>query len=708
MRAGDFVTIEKTNGVATLWLDHRNETQNIVSPEVVEVLRAILADIEIDPEVKACVFISRKENFIAGADIKAFAIDRPGQFRPIQAAGHEALSRLERSTKPSVAAVHGACLGLGTELALACQARIATDDPSTRFALPEIRLGLLPGGGGTQRLPRRVGIRRALDLMLSGKNVYANQALGMGLVDDVVNPQKLHRAAVLVASRLAAGERPRRPPLPLLDRMLESTPVTRRLLFRLARRRALAESKGRYPAVPAILDCVETGALSGQTAGFARELDLFEPLLLSPESRALRTLFFATTEHKTPPKAERVRSVRTVGVVGAGFMGAGIAEVSLMQGLSVLLRDLDAAPLAKARRAIWTELEKRVRQRSLLRTQAEETFSRLRGQQSFEGFAHVDVAIEAVVEQMDVKHRVVAELEANGREDLIVATNTSSLSVAELASVSRRPERVIGMHYFSPVPKMPLLEIVRTDRTADDVLATCFALGVRQGKTCIVVRDSPGFFVNRILAPYMNEALLLVDEGVGIDAVDRAMEQLGFPVGPLRLFDEVGFDIAAHVSRSCEVVFRDRPGFVSSGAVGAMFGAGRLGRKNAQGFYLYDGKTGRRRGVDPSAYTFFARVGHRDIAPVDIQERLFLLMINEAVLCLEEGIIATPTDGDLGAVFGIGFPAYTGGPFRYVDQAGAAEVVRRLDSCVGKHGLRFTPAGRLRELAGAGARFHSA
>jgi len=708
MQIEDFITVEKQDGVATLWIDHRLEPQNVVSPAVIEVLGAVFDAVQNDPDVQALVLISRKDNFIAGADIKAFDISGPGEFTPIQARGHEALTRLEHSRKPCVAAIHGACMGLGTELALACHGRIASNDPSTRLALPEVRLGLLPGGGGTQRLPRLIGIQRALDMMLTGRTIYPYQARSMGLVDDLVDHSKLHHAAVLMARRLAASER--RPPRrrSFLEWLLETNPVGRALLFREAKKRALRESQGNYPAVPAIIDCVETGIRHGAEAGYARERALFEPLLLTPESRAMRALFFAMTDNKKNPYPDQVRPIQTVAVIGAGLMGAGIAEVSVTKGLDVILEDVNGAPLAAAQRAVWAELEKSVRYRAITRTEAEATMSRLRAQVDYAGFAHVQVAIEAVLERMDIKRQVIDEIQRAAGGDVIIATNTSSLSVTEMADAASRPECVIGMHYFSPVPKMPLLEIVRTRHTVDWVLATCYALGVRQGKTCIVVRDRPGFYVNRVLAPYMNEALLLLDEGASIAAIDTALHKKGFPVGPLRLFDEVGLDVAAHVVRSSEALFGDRAGFIVSHAVVRMFEAGRLGKKNRSGFYRYDARSGKRTGADATAYAFFKARGDRPMSMDVLQDRPLFLMLNEAVRCLDEGVIERPIDGDLGAVFGIGFLPFTGGPFRYIDQLGAGSVVQRMESLAAAYGARFMPAKRLVAMAESGERFYAA
>jgi len=327
------------------------------------------------------------------------------------------------------------------------------------------------------------------------------------------------------------------------------------------------------------------------------------------------------------------------------------------------------------------------------------------GQLTYNDFDNADIVIEAVLERMDLKKRIIADIEKHCKDEVIIATNTSSLSVTEMASHATKPEMVIGMHYFSPVPKMPLLEIVKTDKTADAVIASCYEFGLKQGKTCIVVKDSPGFYVNRILGPYMNESLLLLDEGVAIEAIDKAMKKKGFPVGPITLFDQVGLDIAAHVVDSSRKIVADRNGFEISDSVIKMFEAGRLGRKNGKGFYKYDEK-GKKQAPDTSAYQFFKGKGSTSMDMETIQNRCLYLMFNEAVLCLEEGIIANPTDGDLGAVFGTGFLPFTGGPFRYMDQLGINNVVATMNDLASKYGEKFKPAKSLVEMATKGAQFH--
>lgn len=707
MEVQDFVAIEQRAEIAILWLDNRQEKMNIVSPAVMQVFETVFSALENDDSVKAAVIISRKKDFIAGADIKSFAIEKKGDFRPIQARGHQLLDRLEKGNKPIVAAISGACVGLGTELALACHGRILSNSPKTFMGLPEVKIGILPGGGGTQRLPRLVGIQKALDMMLTGKNIYAYRAKKWGLADALTAPDKLLHAALIMARRLLDAPIRRKPRLSLVDQFLEGTGTGRSILFQQARKMALKRSQGNYPAIPAILDCVETSYRKGLKAGYEKELELFEPLLLSEESKALRALFFANTENKKNPFGPATKPIQTLGMIGAGFMGVGIAEVSVVKDIDVFLKDVKAEVIAAAYKSIWESLQKKVKQKALTKVQAEEQIGRLRGQLDYDHFDQSDIVIEAVLEKMSLKKKIIEEIETHCREDVIIATNTSSLSVTEMAEHAKRPEQVIGMHYFSPVPKMPLLEIIRTKKTAKSVVAACYDFGLKQGKTCIVVNDGPGFYVNRILSPYLNECLTMVDEGLSIEIVDKALVKKGFPVGPLNLLDQVGLDIAAHSTESTRPQVSSREGFEVCESVIKMVEAGWLGRKNGKGFYTYNPKTKKRKTPNPDAYQFFKGAGKQSLPQEEIQNRALMLMINEAVMCLEEKIISSPTDGDLGAVFGIGFLPFTGGPFRHIDTTGVQNIVEMMNTLHEKYGARFKPRPLLEKMAGEEEYFYS-
>mgnify|MGYP006080821107 CR=1 FL=1 len=712
MERKDVLRIEIGKGIATIWLDHQIEKMNVVSPDMMGILDGVFDEIKTNDDIKGVVIISAKKDFIAGADIKAFNIEKKGDFTTIQAKGHQGLLDLELGKKPVVAAVHGTAYGLGVELPLACHAIICSDHSSTKFALPEVKLGLLPGGGGTQRLPKRVGLQKALDMMLTGKNIFPFQAKKMGLVDEITDKNKLHSAAVQLCQKMVEGKWKRKEvKKTALNKFLDNTSIGRGIVFKQAKKMSAKQTQGNYPAIPAILDCVETGFTKGNNAGYERELVLFEELLLTFESDSLRSLFFAMSDNKKNPfKEEGVnhKKLQKLGMIGAGFMGAGITEVSVNKGIDVFLKDLQQESITVAKKLIWKSIAKKLRRKSISKAAAEEIIGRVHGRLDYSDFNKAEIVIEAVVENMIVKKIVIDEIQNNCADDVIIATNTSSLSVSEMAAHAKRPEQVIGMHYFSPVPKMPLLEIVKTEHTSKEVIASCYDFGVKQGKTVIVVNDCAGFYVNRILAPYLNECLLMADEGIALDFIDKSMTKKGFPVGPISLLDEVGLDIAAHVAESsAEALTSGREGFEASTATTQMFKDGRLGKKNKKGFYKYEDKKGRTKkaGIDKSAYQYFKGNGDKTLALEEVQDRAIYLMLNEAIMCLEEGIIANTNDGNLGAVFGIGFLPFTGGPFRYINHLGTENVLARMNELKLKYGSKFTPRPLLIELAKTNASF---
>lgn len=707
----DYLTIETLDGVATVWLDQKGEKINKVSPAMAGLFDSVFDRLEKDPEVKAIVLISRKNDFIAGADIEMFRqVKQPGDFVPIARKGHEIMNRIEQSKKPVVAAIHGNCLGAGLEIALACTARIASDDRTTALALPEVRLGLLPGAGGTQRLPRLIGIQKALDMMLTGKNIYAYPAKKIGLVDKLIHRDGLHEAAKKFALELVNKPLKRKDNRRLLDKIIEGP--LKFIVFRKARQMVMRMTSGNYPAPLKIIECVETGMSRGAKAGYEAELKKFEELLLSRESRQLINVFFAMTEKKKNPMKDKAREVKRLGILGAGFMGAGIAEVSLNDGIDVVMKDIKQETLSAAKKTIYKDFESKVKKKAMTRIELEETMARVSGQLDYRGFHNLDIVIEAVFEDLSVKHRVLAEVEAVTKSDCIFASNTSALPIKSIAEKATRPELVIGMHYFSPVPKMPLLEIITYDKTADWVTATCYELGLRQGKTVIVVKDGPGFYTSRILGPFMNEALLMLEEGGDILQIDREVRKFGYPVGPITLYDEVGIDIAAHVlTGDVNKYYRETREGAKSGGEGIirMYQAGYSGRKNKKGFYQYDARTGKKihGKIDADVYNFFGGPSRQLLDAEFIRQRCAFAMINEAAYCLQEGIISSPLDGDVGAIFGLGFPPFRGGPFRYLDTLGADKAVSILEGLAAKTTARFKPAQILYDYAKSGKRFYN-
>ncbi len=703
-----YITIEKSEGVAFVWLDQPDEKVNKITTGLLNEFEEVLNKIEKDSQVKAVVLISRKkDNFIAGADLDKFlAITQPGEAEAISRQGHFILNKIAGFRKPVVAAINGAALGGGLEVALACHYRIATDDPKTVLALPEVNLGILPAGGGTQRLPRLVGLRRGLDILLTGKNVYPVPAKKMGLVDLVTYPYGLDHTARQAALKLVDRKHSRKKKLSLLDKALEATSWGRRLMYKKARETVDKKTKGNYPAPYRILECVETGMEKGQDKGELTESMKFDELVRSPEAKELIRLFFNMNSRKKNPLKEHARPVQKIGVLGAGFMGASIADVSASKEFDILLKDISYEMLGKGKKEIYDDLTNKVKKHALSPFQRDLIMSRVRGLVDYDGFEKADLVIEAVFEDLELKKKVLQETEAQLRDDAVYASNTSSLPISRISEAAGIPERVIGMHYFSPVTKMPLLEIVITKKTAQWVQATALETGIRQGKNPIVVKDGPGFYTTRILGPMLNEAILLLEEGGDIHQIDQTMRQFGFPVGPLALIDEVGIDVGAHVSKVLGEMFAAR-GFSPSDKMKFLVEKGYKGRKNGKGFYSYSQGADGKKEVNQGIYQFFGGSSRRKIQPGSIQERLSLMMINEAVLCLQEDILQSPADGDLGAILGLGFPPFLGGPFHSVDKSGAGTVLDKLNSLQKDHGPRFKPAALLAENAKANRLFYS-
>jgi 3-hydroxyacyl-CoA dehydrogenase/enoyl-CoA hydratase/3-hydroxybutyryl-CoA epimerase len=705
--------LDLDDDVAIVTIDVPDKPVNTLDADVIREFGEVFAFLEGNSDVRAAVLISGKpDNYIAGADIEQFLeLKSAKEAEALSRSGQELLMRLEKLRVPVVAAINGACLGGGLESALACSYRIASDNPKTVLAVPEVQLGLIPGAGGTQRLPRQIGLTAALDMILTGKNIRAKKALALGLVDEMVHPAILRDVAVRRAREIADGTRPRsqhHSGSGIAARALEGTGAGRSIVFRQARQQTQAKTKGNYPAPLAAIDAVETGYSKGMDAGYAEEARLFGELSQTEVSRQLIFLFFATTALKKDSGVEDPNAkgapVRKIGVLGSGFMGAGIAAIAAQAGTIVRLKDADTTRVAAGLRSIREVLKERLTKKQITRPQFDDQLILVNGTTDYSGFRDTDIVIEAVFEDIAVKHQVIRETEKNTSDHTIFASNTSTIPIARLAQASARPDRVIGMHFFSPVPKMPLLEVIVHDATADEVTATVVAYGKKLGKTVIVVNDGPGFFANRILTPYINEAGKMLDEGAKIEAIDRALVEFGFPVGPITLVDEVGIDVAGKAGNIIADAFGER--MRPSTSLQHVLSAGRYGRKNKKGFYKYDDK-GKKDGVDETVYDLIPNApSRRDFSADEIRERTVMAMLNEAARALEDGIIRSPRDGDIGAVFGIGFPPFRGGPFRYMDTLGIADVVKRLEALNVRFPGRYEPAPVLVQMARAGEKFY--
>ncbi len=717
------LTIDE-DGVATALIDRQGESMNTLGPDVAMDLEAVVSRAESDDAVKALVIGSAKPgNFVAGADIRWLAqLDDAAEALTLLSGAHDVFKRIERlhrSGTPVVAAIHGACLGGGLELAMACGVRIASDDAeNTMLGQPEVKLGLIPGAGGTQRLPQLVGIATALDLMLTGRSVRPKSAQKMGLVDELC-PKEVLLAVAQTRAREAIGRRANGggalgtlkswlSPKHLQELALEENPLGRKVLFSKAEEQMLAQTKGNYPAPKAILEVVRTGVDKGEEAGYAAELAAFADLVVSPEAKALIRIFLDGQALKKDAGVDvdvAPRPVTKVGVLGGGLMGGGIAAINTTKaGVRTRIKEIDEAGVGRGLAYVGKVIDGQVTKRRMPQRTAATLMQKVTGSVDYRGFADVDLVIEAVFEDLELKHSVLQDVEGVVRDDAIFASNTSSIPITDIAAASQRPGQVIGMHYFSPVEKMPLLEIIVTDRTEPWVTATCVDFGKRQGKTVIVVNDGPGFYTTRILGPYMNEVGHLLLEGVRIEDIDRAMVEWGFPVGPVTLMDEVGIDTGQKIVKIMHAAFGDRMAPPDSFA--KLSADDRAGRKNRRGFYLYDDE-GAKGDVDSSVYELLGVERRVRVDREAIQHRLAALFVNEAVRCLEEGILRSPRDGDMGAVYGLGFPPFRGGPFTFVDRFGAQRLVELLQRLDAEHGDRYTPADLLRSHAESGEPFRT-
>lgn len=696
----------RDDGVAILTMDVPGESMNTLKIEFADQIDAVLQQISADSSIKGVVLVSGKDNsFVAGADISMLAACESAEdATAIAKGGQDMFQRIEDMPVTFVAAIHGPALGGGLELALACHFRVCSDDAKTQMGLPEVQLGLLPGSGGTQRLPRLISVQQAMKMMLTGASVRAKQAKKYGIVDDMVP-----RSILLdVAIEMAKKPKPKRqgPKLDTMGKFLEKTSVGRNLMFNQARKQTASKTQGNYPSPELIIDCIETGLSKGIKKGLEVEAKHFGHLVMSSESAALRSLFFATTEMKKENGVEGVEpaKLKKIGVLGGGLMGGGIAFVTASKaGLPARIKDIRSEGIANAIKYSFDILNKKVKRRFMQKSEMQKQLALLTGSVDYSGFSNVDVVIEAVFEDLALKQKMVADIEENCAEHTIFASNTSSIPIAQIAEKAKRPEQVIGLHYFSPVDKMPLAEVIAHEKTSDQTISTTVELAKKQGKTPIVVKDGAGFYVNRILAPYMNEAAEVLLSGEPIEHIDKSLVKFGFPVGPVKLLDEVGIDVGTKIGPFLQAQFGDR--FASNPDFEKILADDRKGKKNKRGFYDYSGKKPGKE-VDQSLYTLLGITPSSKLSRATIAERCVLLMLNEAAMCLDEGVVRNARDGDIGAIFGIGFPPFLGGPFRYMHTLGIDHVIARLDHYKGLHGDKFTPAESLIRMRDEGRSFY--
>ena len=671
-----------------LTFDRPDSPVNIFDVPTLEELDAQLGALGDAP---ALILTSAKKSiFVAGADIHLFQKMSAEELVQFVDLGQAVFNRLAALQIPTVAAIHGAAVGGGYEIALACDWRVASPDAATKIGLPETKLGLIPAWGGSTRLPRLIGVPGALDVILGGKTVSARHALKLGMIDEIAPHEALIQAARVLAEK---GKHPRS--------LTHSAPVNAAVsavVAHKARADVRRKTRGNYPAVDKALDVILHGSGAWDEAtSLSRERAAIIELSGLETTRNLIRVFFLQ-EHAKKSPAPAGAKIEHAAVIGAGVMGSGIAQWLATRGLRVLLRDVDATRVAVGMAAISRLFADGVRHHSLTEHEARASMDRITPAAAEIPMRGADIVIEAAVEKMAVKKMIFQRLDELTREDAVLATNTSALSVTELAASTRHPQRVVGVHFFNPVHKMQLVEVIVGDSTAPEIAHRAVQFIQRIGKLPVVVRDRPGFLVNRILLPYLSEAGKLFAAGADPVAIDEAMLDFGMPMGPLRLTDEVGVDIAADVAATLAAAFPNRMHVPA--ILGGMIAGGMLGKKCGAGFYRY--ASSGEPAVNPAALA----LRPAGTTPADLGERLALLMVNEAAACLGESVAASAGDIDLAMVMGTGWAPFRGGPLRYADSLGAQRVCDTLSRLAETAGPHYAPCALIAELARTGGRFH--
>jgi 3-hydroxyacyl-CoA dehydrogenase/enoyl-CoA hydratase/3-hydroxybutyryl-CoA epimerase len=687
-------------GVYVLRFDRPDSGANIFDFDTLAELEGHLDDLaRPDRGARGLILTSAKPAiFVAGADLYSIRKMSPEDLKRFIQRGQDVFNKLAALSFPTVAAVHGAALGGGYEVCLACDWRVASTDPATKLGLPETKLGIIPAWGGCTRLPRLVSVPKALDVILGGKVLPAKQALRLGMIDETAPHEYLITAALRLLKR---GKHP--------HRLVHSAPVNMMVdavIAPSARHHVQQKTHGHFPAVEKALEVVLKGSSSWNLEdSLEREREAISGLIATETTRQLLNLFFLQEKARkfvVPGAPKDLRRITRTAVIGAGVMGAGITQWLSARGLPVILRDIDAARVAAGMDRIAGLFAAGVRSRTFTQHDARVAADRISPAPAEVPLHGVDIVIEAAVEKMEIKKKLFQGLDELVRADAILATNTSALSISELAAVTRHPGRVVGMHFFNPVHKMQLVEVVMGRETTPEAAQRVVRLAQQIGKIPVVVKDSPGFLVNRILLPYMIEAAVLYWQGVSAEDVDQTMLNFGMPMGPLRLTDEVGVDIASDVAQTLAAAFPAR--LQVPDMLPALIAAGMLGRKSGLGFFKH--RKGARDVPNPEA-------GKLRPAPLpqlpradEMTSRLVLLMVNEAARCLEEGLVATPGEIDLAMVLGTGFAPFRGGPLRHADSVGIGKITDELARLAGTAGVQFAPAALLTEMARSGKRFY--
>lgn len=711
------LNIEK-NGVANLIFDLPNEKINKLSADVLAELEKALNVIDGNKGIRVLVITSHKDDiFIAGADINEIKdITTPEDALEKVSRGQNILTKIAQLKIPTIAVIDGACLGGGLELALACKYRVAITNPKTSLGLPEVNLGIIPGFGGTQRLPQLVGLQESLKMILSGKPVDANKAFKIGLVDDIIREEFLsEKLGHFVTEILKNGEKnhylQKRAEAKSKRFLFEKLLLGKFIIFHVARKDLYEKTKGQYPAPFYALEVIKrTYGKTYSTRGYKTELEAFCELAVGDISKNLIEIFFTSEALKKDSGIENniaATDVKNAALLGAGVMGGGIAWLFANNNINIRIKDITQSAIALGYNQIVKVFNQLKKIRKITPEQANIKISNVTAGLDFTGFDKAQVVIEAVVENMAVKKRILAEAESQVSADAVIASNTSSLSISEMAHSLQNPERFVGMHFFNPVNRMPLVEVIRGEKTSDQTIATIVKLSKKLGKTPIVVKDVAGFLVNRILLPYMNEAAYLLQEGAEIKRVDALIEKFGMPMGPFILADVVGIDVGVKVAHSLFESYGERMRVAT--ILDEIYNNHKelLGKKVGKGFYIHSNNQVNQQIDGILSEVRKAKSIHQIyIHDAEILDRCILTMVNEAAKCLEENVVKNARYLDMAMIMGTGFPAFRGGVLRYADSLGIDKVVARLQEFNKKHGARFEVSKLLLEMAQKGQKFY--
>ena len=692
------ISFEVKDKVAFVGFGHNDsKAMTVLDEETLTELRDIVEEIHTKTsELDGVIFHSHKERcFLAGADItliSSMQTESDGQAGA--EAGQKIFNRIEDLKIPTVACVHGVCLGGGLELSLSCKTILISDDKATALGLPEVKLGIIPGFGGTYRLPKKVGLPTALDMILTGKTLNSRNAKKLGLAREVFPKERL----IEQAPKFFKDNDKKSSFKDSIEDLVTDNVLTKKVIFQKARESVLKKTKGFYQAPLKILDVMEAGVLKGRSSYLQSESQAFGELCVGEQSKNLQHIYFMTEKVKkySGPKGEgKAPKLERGACLGAGTMGGGIAWLMAKNNMFPIMKDINYDGIELGLKQASKNFSGAVKRKRMSKDDFERKMRSISGQTDYRGFKRVDLVIEAIVENMDIKKSVFSEVEKEVKPETILTSNTSSLSIQEMSTALEDSSRFAGLHFFNPVHLMPLVEIITHDNVSPETVEALYNWVLKSKKTPVVVKDGPGFLVNRILMPFMNEAGFLLEEGVSMKDIDDACLNFGMPMGPCRLLDEVGIDVGQKVAKIIHDGLGDRA--KASTLSGKLVEKGFLGKKTSKGFYIYDEK-GKVVGPNEEALALFPKATKK-MSEVEIQKRVFLPMINEAATVLEDKIVDNAADVDLGLIFGIGFPPFRGGLLKYADSEGIErihdELVKHAESVDSD---RYTPCELIKTL----------